>query len=156
VRRILTPPDDPDNPDGPRPLSELLTDPDTWKPRARLPTGLAALDEALDGGMVRGGLYVLAGLTSRGKSTLARALAANTAAHGHATLLVTLEDDQRAAVRKMVAARAGVMWRRLEQPDALPPEQAGEDTETTRAAARSAWSRSSRSRIRARVALPHN
>ena len=48
-----------------RPLAELLANPDLLNPPPRLPSTYAALDKALHGGLVLGGMYVVAALTGR-------------------------------------------------------------------------------------------
>lgn len=58
-------------------------------------TGLASLDEALGGGFERGGMTILGGLPSMGKSALATTLATNAAVQGHGVLIVSLEMTRR-------------------------------------------------------------
>jgi len=89
-----------------RALAEWLTDPETLNPPARIPTTYRAIDDALDGGFVPGGMYLVVGLTGRGKSTLGSNLARRMAGAGTPTLLVTLEDTAPAAVRRIVAQDA--------------------------------------------------
>ena len=79
---------------------ENLTPPD------RIPTGLPALDDALRGGFVLGGLYVLAGLQGRGKSTVSGNLARLVAAGGVPTLAINLEDSRDNLLRRLAAAES--------------------------------------------------
>lgn len=65
-------------------------------------TGIAQLDEILDGGL-RCGLHVLAAASSLGKTTLATQIADAVAAGGSDVLYVTLEQSARDLVAKSVA-----------------------------------------------------
>ena len=89
-----------------RSLAEWLNDPAVLNPPPRIPTTYQTLDHALEGGFVIGGLYLLVGLTGRGKSTLALNMARRMAGAGTRILLVSLEDAPAAAVRRMVAQEA--------------------------------------------------
>lgn len=91
-----------------RRLAELLNDPELLNPPLRISTTFTALDIALSGGLVRRGLYVLAGLTGRGKSTLTANLGRRIGATGIDTLWITLEDEDIACARKLVAQEANV------------------------------------------------
>lgn len=91
-----------------RKLSDLLRDPELLNPPARIPTTFTALDVALGGGLVAGGMYAVAGLTGRGKSTAAANIARRAAAAGSPTLWFTLEDEDLASARKLVAQEARV------------------------------------------------
>lgn len=59
-------------------------------------TGLSTLDEMLGGGLERGGMAILGGLPSMGKSALATTLATNAAIQGHGVLIISLEMSRRA------------------------------------------------------------
>jgi replicative DNA helicase len=74
----------------------------------RLPTGLAVLDAALEGGFGHGELIVLAGLTGRGKSALAMTAATNGAKAGNGVLYVSLEMPKAQLVERMLYAEARV------------------------------------------------
>ena len=67
-----------------------------------IPTGIAGLDEMLDGGL-RCGLHVLAAASSLGKTTLATQIADAIALAGNDVLYVTLEQSARDLVAKSVA-----------------------------------------------------
>ena len=67
-----------------------------------IPTGIARLDEMLDGGL-RCGLHVLAAASSLGKTTLATQIADAIALAGNDVLYVTLEQSARDLVAKSVA-----------------------------------------------------
>lgn len=67
-----------------------------------IPTGIAELDEMLDGGL-RCGLHVLAAASSLGKTTLATQIADAIALAGNDVLYVTLEQSARDLVAKSVA-----------------------------------------------------
>ncbi|MEI6232915.1 MAG: DnaB-like helicase C-terminal domain-containing protein [Planctomycetota bacterium] len=89
-----------------RSIGELLNDPETLRPPKRIPTTFTAIDKALYGGFVPGGSYLLVGGTNVGKSTMASNLARRAAQAGTTVLFLSLEDDPRAAVRKMLAQQA--------------------------------------------------
>jgi len=91
-----------------RPIADLLNDPRLLNAPPRIPSTLKALDKALKGGFVRRAMYVLAGLTGRGKSLLCAVLARLLAKSGLRVLWFTLEDDDLAAARKVLAAESNV------------------------------------------------
>lgn len=97
-------------------LSELLDDPCLLKPQPRVATTYESLDKALHGGFVRGGMYLIVGLTGRGKSTLAQNLARRMAQRNK-VMLLSLEDDTRSTVRKLLAQQSAVPIRALENFD---------------------------------------
>lgn len=66
-------------------------------------TGMAGLDEALDGGLVGQRLYVLGGYTSMGKTTLAHQIADNLALASHHVLFVSIEQRASELVPKSLA-----------------------------------------------------
>jgi len=74
------------------------------KPPALVTTGFRNLDDALGGGLMPGGLYVLAAPTSWGKSQVAASMATRAAEAGTRTTLTTLEDNPQQVTRKIVAA----------------------------------------------------
>jgi len=83
----------------------------TENPPARfVETGYLALDSVLGGGMVCGGLYILAGRPGMGKTTLGLCIAENAAAQGCGVLFVSLEMDKRQIAAKRLARDAGVNY----------------------------------------------
>ena len=76
---------------------------------ARLPTGLAILDEALGGGLPRGRITELAGAPSAGRTGLACAIAASATRAGETIAWVDPED----ALDPEAAAAAGIALARL-------------------------------------------
>ena len=72
--------------------------------KAFIPTGFNALDNALGGGMVPEGLYILAARPGCGKTTLGLQIAENTAKQGIPTLFISLE----MAVNQLTARRLAV------------------------------------------------
>jgi replicative DNA helicase len=72
------------------------------------PTGLAALDTALGGGLAPGDLIVVAAITGQGKSTLSLNIAANFAMRGDGALFASLEMQERKLARRLVFAEAKV------------------------------------------------
>jgi len=75
------------------------------QPVRRLPTGLAALDHALGGGLPRGRIAELAGPPSAGRTGLACAIAANATHAGETIAWIDPED----ALEPEAAAAAGVL-----------------------------------------------
>lgn len=67
-----------------------------------IPTGIVALDDALLGGL-RFGTYVLGGIPSCGKSTLALQIASNIAESGNVVIYVSLEMAEEHLVAKSIA-----------------------------------------------------
>ena len=61
-------------------------------PMERLPTHVPGLDLVLDGGLVRGGVYLLGGRPGTGKTTLGNQLAHEHARSGGNVLFATLRD----------------------------------------------------------------
>lgn len=68
-----------------------------------IPTGLAALDRALDGGLPMGGLVTLGAISSTGKTTLALQIADTIAASGRPTIFVTVEQGRHELVAKSIS-----------------------------------------------------
>ena len=62
--------------------------------REKIPTGIANLDEALDGGLPSGGLVTLGALSSTGKTTLCNQIGDNVARAGRHVLFVTCEQSR--------------------------------------------------------------
>ena len=67
-----------------------------------VPTGLAALDDALDGGLRRG-VVVLGAISSMGKTTLALQIADSLMEAGHSVLFVTIEQSAEELVAKSLS-----------------------------------------------------
>lgn len=70
-------------------------------------TGYRDLDDMM-GGMDPGGLYVLAGATSMGKSALAWGIAENAAVAGIPVLFITMEMSSQSLGRRALARRTGI------------------------------------------------
>jgi len=88
---------------------------------ARLPTGLAVLDDALDGGLPRGRVTELAGPPSAGRTGLACAIAASATRAGETIAWVDAEDAlEPASAAAADVALARVLWVRPRNvPDAF-------------------------------------
>jgi replicative DNA helicase len=88
---------------------------DTWEspPDRTLPTGLTDLDDMLAGGLRPGHLCVIGARPAVGKSLAASVIAANLAARGVGTLVVSLEMTAAEFVDRIVAHRADVVLDRL-------------------------------------------
>lgn len=76
-------------------------------------TGYQDLDEQLGGGMLAGGMYVLAARPAMGKTTLAINIADRLAASGHSILFVSLEMDTDQLEAKRLARETGIPANRL-------------------------------------------
>jgi replicative DNA helicase len=69
----------------------------------RIPTGLIDLDRKLGGGLHIGGLHVVAGATSAGKSVMMMTFALNGAKKGYSSLIVSLEMPVSEIISRQVA-----------------------------------------------------
>ena len=108
-------------------LAALLKDAALLNPPPRLPSTFTAVDAALNGGFMPGAMYVLAALTGRGKSTLC-ANVARRVVKSTPVLWFTLEDEDLASARKLVAQESGVPLLALEnykRPGAVTQAEAG-------------------------------
>ena len=74
-----------------------------------MPTGLRRLDRLLlGGGLQRGKLYLVAGATSMGKSSVIRTILRNLAMQGYPVALLSLEQDRNEVIEELVFSTAGV------------------------------------------------
>jgi replicative DNA helicase len=89
-------------------LSAVLTEMREGRRPERISTGLKSLDAGLDGGLGRGELVVLAGLTGRGKSALALNIGAAAAKKGMGVLYISLEMAQAPLAERALCAEAHV------------------------------------------------
>jgi len=83
------------------------------KKRAFVPTGYNSLDNALGGGMVSSGLYILAARPGCGKTTLGLQIAEKVAATGIKTLFISLEMDTIQLTARRLAVETGIPSRRI-------------------------------------------
>lgn len=97
-----------------RSLRDYLEDRELVAPLVRMATGFPDLDKALNGGFVPGGLYVLAGATGHGKTTIALNMLRRIGLNGVPALFLTLEIPWVQAVRAILAASAHVCLTSLE------------------------------------------
>ena len=81
--------------------------------QAVVSTGYRILDIKMGGGMLKGGVYVLAGRPGMGKSTLALNIAERVAQNTGSVLFVSLEMDDEQLTAKRLAARTGIPGNRL-------------------------------------------
>lgn len=95
-------------------LAAVLDDPAISVPVERISTGFMDLDDVLRSGMVVGGMYVLAGATSHGKTTLGINITRRLVENGVKTLLITLEMTRIQIARCLLAAAAGLPTNKLE------------------------------------------
>ena len=87
-----------------------------WRHRERIdgggppcvPTGLRQLDALLGGGLMKTGLYFLAGRPGMGKTALALAVAQHAAAEGRETVFVSMEMSAEQLTARRAAALTGV------------------------------------------------
>lgn len=73
------------------------------------PTGFCDLDKHI-GGLIKGSLIVVAGRPSMGKSSLAVNIAQHLCEVGKTVAVFSMEDDEKAIVRRMVCAKARVSF----------------------------------------------
>lgn len=71
-----------------------------------IPTGFAAIDEAMAGGISRGAIMTLAAKTGQGKSMLAINIGLNAALAGYKVLYVTVEMDWRETYSRIISSYA--------------------------------------------------
>lgn len=76
-------------------VDAVLGDPATWTPAEYVPTGLGALDKALDGGLRCTGVHAFAGRSGRGKTQIVMQIALNAAQAGVPVGVVSLEMSRR-------------------------------------------------------------
>lgn len=76
--------------------------------KAFIPTGFNALDNALGGGMVPEGLYILAARPGCGKTTLGLQIAENAARRGIRTLFISLEMSIDQLTARRIAVNTGM------------------------------------------------
>lgn len=76
--------------------------------KAFIPTGFNSLDNALGGGMVPEGLYILAARPGCGKTTLGLQIAENAARRGVRTLFISLEMSVDQLTARRVAVKTGI------------------------------------------------
>lgn len=81
---------------------------ESGKKKAFIPTGFNALDNALGGGMVPEGLYILAARPGCGKTTLGLQIAENAARRGVRTLFISLEMSIDQLTARRVAVKTGI------------------------------------------------
>ena len=79
-----------------------------------MPTHIPALDHALNGGLQRGRLYILAARPSVGKSSFALDLALRVSADGHPALFLSLEMPASEVVDRCVASLGGCGYSTLQ------------------------------------------
>src|SRR5688572_14183640 len=71
----------------------MVTEAEGQRRLERLPTGVAGLDEVLQGGFFRSGIYMVMGRPGTGKTTIGSQIAFNHVARGGRALYVTLLAD---------------------------------------------------------------
>ena len=98
-----------------KPLADLLDDPEILNAQPRISSSYGNLDSALNGGFVPSGLYVLAGMTGKCKSTLIANLCRRVAQAGEKAVLFNLEDTETSLTRKLLAQSSEIPVRKLEQ-----------------------------------------
>jgi replicative DNA helicase len=84
--------------------------------RDPIPTGIAKIDELLEGGLAKGELGVIIGPTSFGKTSLTTAMASHAACTGHKVLQIVFEDRIKQIQRKHLGRITGIEARDLSKP----------------------------------------
>jgi len=94
-------------------LGGIWTDKATWAPVYHVPTGLAALDAGLGGGLRVGGVHLFTGKSGRAKTQLVTQLAVNAALAAVPVGIVSLEMSRRDVGHLVAASLADVPRKRL-------------------------------------------
>lgn len=84
-----------------------------------LPTGLAELDDILDGGMREGELIVIGARPSMGKTALALAIGEHCAKLGKTAAMFSLEMKKQALYERRVSSASGVPLNKIKRPDRM-------------------------------------
>ncbi|UVW28769.1 ATPase domain-containing protein [Massilia sp. H6] len=82
-----------------RAQSRPVTSPDQPTSEERLSTGSAAIDNMMDGGIYKGSVTLVSGISGTGKTVLSVQFLTNAIAHGHKGLLVSLDEHPRQLMR---------------------------------------------------------
>jgi len=89
-------------------VGAILRDSATWRPVEHVPSGFAAIDDALGGGWRCGGVHLIGGFSGKGKSQIALATALAAAKADVPTGIVSLEMSCRDLAQLSVAQLADV------------------------------------------------
>jgi circadian clock protein KaiC len=82
-----------------RAQSRPVTSPDQPTSEERLSTGSPAIDKMMDGGMYKGSVTLVSGISGTGKTVLSVQFLSNAVKTGHKTLLVSLDEHPRQLIR---------------------------------------------------------
>jgi replicative DNA helicase len=104
-------------------IGDVMDKPDVLSPEPRIKSTYEIMDGALNGGFVCGGMYVLAGMTSRGKTTLAQNLCRRIAQDGVGVAYFCFEDSESGAIRKFLSQTSIVSMKELESYERLNDDQ---------------------------------
>ena len=85
--------------------------------RNPIPTGIAKIDETLEGGLGRGELGVIIAPSGIGKSSMTTAMASYAALSGHKTLQIVFEDKIKQIQRKHIGRLTGIEAKDLSKPE---------------------------------------
>jgi len=91
-------------------------------PEERISTGFGNLNTALDGGYLRGSLYLFAAPSGWGKSAMLLSLANKVLHAGKRVLFLSLEMDLKRLLWRMAAIESSVKWQRIEKKVLSPDE----------------------------------
>lgn len=89
--------------------------------KAFVSTGYSQLNAVLGGGMINGGVYVLAARPGMGKTTMGLNIAENVAKNG-SVLFVSLEMDDKQVTAKRIARASGIPYNKLMMDKLTDPE----------------------------------
>lgn len=92
---------------------QYISDAAEGKTAPFLPTGFAALDDLLGGGLIKSGLITLAARPSMGKTAVGLAIASNVAKAGGRVLYISLEMSRPQLMARRLASRTGISFTRL-------------------------------------------
>jgi circadian clock protein KaiC len=82
-----------------RAQSRPVTSPDQPTSEERLSTGSPAIDKIMDGGIYKGSVTLVSGISGTGKTVFSAQFLTNAIKHGHKALLVSLDEHPRQLIR---------------------------------------------------------
>jgi circadian clock protein KaiC len=82
-----------------RAQSRPVTSPDQPTSEERLSTGSPAIDKMMDGGIYKGSVTLVSGISGTGKTVFSAQFLTNAIKHGHKALLVSLDEHPRQLIR---------------------------------------------------------
>ena len=104
-------------------MAEWIDSDELYEQVERIPTGYPTLDQALNGGLMPGSLYIIAGPPGGCKTTFGLNVARTIAAHSHGVLVLSLEDPARDAIKKLIASESHIPCKLFEKWEFTPEQR---------------------------------